>query len=223
MSYRRYKSILIFFLLLYLSSWLVFKYVYSDTPSIKLSIILFVIITVIHISLFVFILNAKSIKIDNCNKRISPTRLFPAITLFIFFATLGYSLSMLAIYIAMKPTIVKHDKQLEVSLVKIKNMSVDEKIPDDKRQKLAAFYYRHTGESIYYLDDNNEKRIYYPDEITQYKRESYVETINSMNNLFLFLIITSIIALSLSIIVSVIYFRIRKKDALQQKTLSSPI
>jgi hypothetical protein len=119
---------------------------------------------------------------------------------------------MLTIYIAMKPTIVKHDRQLEVSLVKIENMSVDENITADKRLKLASFYYRHTGENIYYLDDNNERRIYYPDEVTKDKRESYVETINSMNNLFLFLIITSIIALSLSIVVIIIYFRIRRKD-----------
>jgi hypothetical protein len=223
MSYRKYKLILILFLLLYLSIWLVFRFIYSDTPSIKLSIILFVIATVVHISLFSFILYAKSKKIDNCNKRISPTRLFPAITLFVVFVALGYSLSMLAIYIALKPTVVKNDKQLEVSLVKVQNMSTDENIPSDKRLKLASFYYRYTGDRIYYLNENNERQIYYPDEITKHKRKSYVEAIDSVKNLFLFLTITSIIALSLSIIVGIIYFRIRKKDLLKQKEMGASI
>lgn len=223
MSYRKYKLILIFFLLIYLSLCLVSRYIYSDMPSIKLSIILFLLATVVHISLFIFILYAKSKKIDNCNKRIAPKRLFPAVTLYIAFVALGYSLSMVAIYIALKPTVVKNDKQLEVSLVKVQNMSIDENIPADKRLKLASFYYRHTGKRIYYLNENNERQIYYPDESMKNKRKSYEETINSMNNLFLFLIITSIIALSLSVIVGIIYFRIRKKDALKQKALSSPI
>ena len=223
MSYRKYKLILIFFLLLYLSLWLVSRYIHSDTPSIKLLIILFVLATVVHLSFFIFILNAKTKKIDNCNKRIAPTRLFPAITLFIVFVTLGYSLSMIAIYIVLKPTEVNHDKQLEVSLVKVQNMSIDENIPADKRLKLASFYYRHTGERIYYLDKNDERQIYYPDEIMENKRKSYVEAIDRVKNLYLFLTITAIIALSLFIIVSIIYFRIRKKDLLKQKEMGASI
>lgn len=220
MSYKKYKLILLFFVFLYFIIGILVRYIAPETPSIKIMTYLLIVAILYHLLLFVFILNAKSKGVKNCNEKFSPSRLLPIITLFICISAIGYSLSMFVIYGTLRSFEEKHiNKPLEESLGKIKISSVDENISADTRERLAFFYYKHTGESIYYLDENNEKQMYTPDDDAKRKRQVSVEIIDKKENVLKFLIFSAIVSLSFAIIISVVYFRIRKKDLLKQKTL----
>jgi hypothetical protein len=221
MSYKKYKLILLFLVFLYFFIGFSVRYIGSETLSIKIMIYFLIIAISYHLLLFVFILNAKSRGVENCNKKFSPSRLLPIVTLFICISAIGYTLSMFAIYGTLRSLEDKYlNKPLEESLGKIRIASVNENISADKRERLASFYYKHTGESIYYLDENNKRQMYTPEKSAKKERKDYVQITNKKENFLKFLIFSAIISLSFAIIISAVYFHIRKKDLLEQKTLS---
>lgn len=214
MTYKTYKYILLLFLFIHLVAGLLFGFADVNFDGLSNIDHIFKIAfgLIFYISLFLFILYAKKKGVKECNEKFSPTKLYSFITLWIVIISIMYPLSMLISYHMIEFTSAKYTIPMDELLLKLKSASTDIDKQVERRIEHASLYYKYSEEMIYYLDENNERKLYSPNESDIIGRKGYLETVDKLESLYRFMSASSILSLLLGIFVSIVYFRVRKID-----------
>ncbi len=214
MSYTKYKIILLMYLILLSAPPIFIKYSSTrfEDMSLESMYILYLITVVTWLSLFVFIIYAKSKTIENCSKRITPVKILPAVTMFLIMHFIFYLLASYMSFNIFNEFIIKAEARSERALSKTYKLTVDETNSPEKRINLAAIHYTQTGESIHYLHTNGERLLYKPDKLTENKRVEFIATTKRVDSLNNYIIHTTIVSSLIVIVVLTSFMYIRRTD-----------
>jgi hypothetical protein len=208
MTYKRYKLILLCFLIVFAllagSRHLIKG---SDLPTL---IFVYSFGLLYWLALFFFLLHARKKGISENDKEIAPAKILPILVAWIVFISVLYPLAMAGIYKNIN-TMVYRSISEEDFLGRTKNAATNGSKTAEQRLKAAQVYYKYSGERIIYTDDHDRKNEYIPDASANQARLKYLETLKRGNNLYSFMVVSSALSLLSGGAVANIYLHTRKK------------
>lgn len=207
MTYRLYKLILLcFFLIFALLAGSRYLIKGSDLPTL---ILLYAFGLLYWLLLFFFLFYTRKKGIIEDNRKIAPTKLLPIVVGWIVIISVLYPLTMVGIY-KINTMVVRTISDKDI-LSRFKKAATDSSKTAEQRLNAAQYYFRYSGERLIYIDDHDRKTDYIPDDSANQARLKYLETLKQQNNLYSFMVVSSVLSLLSGGTVASIYFRTRKK------------
>jgi hypothetical protein len=167
--------------------------------------------------LFFFLIYTKKKGIIEDNKKIAPSKLLPIVVAWIVLISVLYPLTMAGIYKSIN-TMVYRTISDDDFLNRTKKAATDSSKTAEQRLKAAQYYFKYSGETISYSDENNSQKEYLPDVSANQARLKYLETLKQQNNLYGFMVVSAVLSLLSGGAVASIYFRARKNDKQEKFT-----
>jgi hypothetical protein len=215
MTYKRYKLILLCFLLIF-ALLAGSRYIIKGSDLATL-ILLYAFGLLYWLLLFFFLLYTRKKGIIEDNKKIAPAKLLPIVVAWIVIVSVLYPLTMAGIYKTIN-TMVYRTISDEDILGRAKKVAIDSSKTAEQRLNAAQYYFKYSGERIIYTDDQGRKKEYSPDNSTNRARVSHIETAKQQNNLYNFMVVSAALSLLSGGVVANIYFRTRKKYKYEKLT-----
>lgn len=209
MSYKRYKTILLLFLVAFVI--LALSHYFVKSENISLLFLLFTLLLSYWLLLFFFLLYARKRTLVHGNEKLAPAKLFPFIVGWIVFTSIVTPIKSLVIFKAIK-SFEEKNISLDVRLPELRKSAVDNSKAASKRLAAASLHYRYSGVSINYLDENMKIKTYLPDKAATAKWLSFSQTLKEEKKMYRLLALSGILSFLSGLLVAVTYCRTRKMD-----------
>jgi hypothetical protein len=204
MTYKRYKLILLCFLLIFALLVVGSRFIIkgSELPTL---ILLYTVDLLYWLALFFFLLHSRKKGITKTNSRIAPAKLLPILVAWLALISILYSFTMTVIYKTVNAMVYRTISEEEM-LARTQRAANDITKTSEQRLKAAQYYFKYSGQGVIYRDKYDKNIKYIPDDSARQARLQYLETIKQQNDLYRFIVVSGVLSLLSGLTVVMIYF-----------------